>query len=127
MPANAFIAVLSSDILLHSQLRSVAEARKAELQAVFAPNQLYSALEHSGSTERIVAVDADATSFDGIEVVQQLKVQFPEMRVFAFCYAVNTELVRRAKNARADGILTREQVSTLLARIMDVVTSNSPA
>lgn len=121
MPRNTVVAAVTGDLILLSKLRSLAETRRVHLRVAVVPEQIYSVLEHKADGERIVAVDVDSPSFNGVEVVQQLKQRFPSVRVLGFCYNIDTDLVRRTKNARIDGLFTREQFEQLFVRMLDVL------
>lgn len=125
MRHNIFLAALIGDLVFQSKVRAIAQAHHAEVHIFLSPIQLYSALEHFAAHERVVAIDFDSSQFDGIEVAQQVGQRFPGARVLGFCQQTDVDLIRRAKNARADVVLSRVQFEELFAQMTGTLVRDS--
>lgn len=119
MDNNVLIVAAIDDLMFQSKVRAIAQARGVEVPLRLFPAQIHEELMQSEAGEKIVVVDLEASGFDGIQLVHELKREHPDVRVVGFCHHMETDLIRRAKNARVDSVVTRAKFEQLFTQMVE--------
>lgn len=118
MSNRVFIVAAIDDLMFQSKVRAIAQARDVDVPLRLFPAQVHEELKQSGAEEKIVVVDLEASGFDGVQLVHDLKREHPDVRVIGFCHHMETDLIRRAKNARADIVVPRAKFEQLFTQMV---------
>jgi DNA-binding NarL/FixJ family response regulator len=99
--------VLTTDLLLQSQLAGAAERANQQIQVVTAVEALLTALE--AIQARLVILDLSLPAVDSGELIRQLKDRSPGTTIAAFAPHVHRQRLADAKAAGCDVVMSRGQ------------------
>lgn len=118
MNSNILIVAAVDDLMFQSKIRTIAQARDVDVPVRMLPAQVFDELKQQAE-EKIVVVDLEASAFDGVQFVHDLKREYPDVHVVGFCHHMETDLIRRAKNARADVVVPRLKFEELFTKMVE--------
>ncbi len=121
------IVVFVPDLLMRQQLVGGLEAAGFSTKGAATAARLATALETTRPAA--VLVELDGVGIDGVAVVADLKAgdRTADVPVIGFCAHTRTELIQAARDAGADRVVSRGELTHRLARIATEVTGDPAA
>jgi DNA-binding NarL/FixJ family response regulator len=101
------VLVLTTDLLLQSQLAGAVERAEQPVHVVGSVDGLVSALETGPA--RLVILDLSLSAIDPSTLVPQLKQKLPDTTIAAFAPHVHRQRLADAKAAGCDVVMSRGQ------------------
>ncbi|MEE8347957.1 MAG: hypothetical protein V3R94_00175 [Acidobacteriota bacterium] len=104
-----------TDLFFQAQMSQAAQAAAVEVKVV---SSLYHFLPGLEAPPSMVMIDLDAKGISPTTLIAQVKEKKPDLPVIAYGAPEQQELFEQARNAGADRVLPREQVSDELESIL---------
>jgi DNA-binding response OmpR family regulator len=121
------IVLMVPDLLMRQQLAGGLEAGGFAARGAATRARLERALEEARPAA--VVVELDGVGLDGVGLVADLKGdgRVAGVPVVGFCAHTRTELIRAAREAGADRVVSRGEITNRVARIATEVAGEPPA
>lgn len=114
---EVFVVAITDDIVFGPRLAQIAQECGAVVHVYTVARDAIQALRNAQANERIVFIDMQAPSIEGLELAQKLMNIGGRLRVIAFCHTIHAELVRRCKLAGVGQLLDRARCEALITAI----------
>lgn len=65
-----------------------------------------------------VVIELASKTFDAIDAVKRIKAEMPAVEIVGYCRHTSIEVIRAAKQAGADRVLTQGELAELMPRLL---------
>ena len=115
--ADRCVVALVSDLIFQTKITATAEQLGIAINVVRTARDVAAA---AGKASGLI-IDLSLSSDDALAAVRQMKSEYPNLPIVAFCAHVETDLIKQAGDAGADQVMPRsaftEQLPQILTRL----------